>query len=68
MRSMPLKILIITAGSISTIMNLIAVFVSFNGTESIYHINLSKPQNISARLVNAATALAGRIAAVVLYF
>ncbi|MGA9099400.1 MAG: hypothetical protein WB392_10775 [Methanotrichaceae archaeon] len=33
-------------GSISTIINLATVLVNFNGTESMYHINLSKPQSI----------------------
>jgi hypothetical protein len=37
---------IMIIGIIINAMNLISVLVSFNGIESIHHINLSRPQNI----------------------
>ena len=54
-------------GSISTIINLVTVLVNFNGTESKYHISLSKPQNMSTHLDNSPRGLAGRKEAIVLY-
>ncbi len=46
MRTIHLKMFMAIIGNISTIMNLATVLVNFSGTESIYNINFSKPQNI----------------------